>query len=83
LVVFLATDFCLSLSAPAACRAPAQTAFVSLDRGAAEETGADTRIYAPLPALLEALPPSAAVLVAAYANDTAPGAASGFSFFET
>ena len=54
---------------PHACLST-QAAFVSMDRGPAEEAGADLANYLPLPTILDSLPSSASVLVAAYANDT-------------
>jgi hypothetical protein len=53
-----------------------QSVFVSLDAGHEKETGADASKYTPLPGILEKLPSTVPVVIAAYANDTAPGTSS-------
>lgn len=50
--------------------AGASVALISLDKGPGAEVGADPGNYLSLPTLLAAIPESAKVLVAAYANDT-------------
>lgn len=52
-----------------------QAVFVSMDQGVEKELGADQGKYVVLPSILDKVPSAVPVVVAAYANDTAPGVA--------
>lgn len=52
-----------------------QAVFVSMDQGVEKELGADQGKYVALPSILDKVPSAVPVVVAAYANDTAPGVA--------